>query len=765
MKKRVKKLVVIALTVALFVTSVLPALAEDAHIHHKDDTEIPTPTSGEKYTISLVSPGEEVPEGYMSKVKFGAYQIFSGTVDTSKTVPDNPGSYTGNDEALLPITDIKWGTAFNEKDDTDGVKRMKNIVGFALALGNVKPGTFFNVDLGGFRSGESTALVDASGNLSEAYYEDAANPLNILTYPTASKEVLQKVNYDKLAVAVAQEVAKHNDREWLQAFADILGGYTGDNSSDGYAEGGYVHSFYGGDYDETDKAYEITVPAGYYMLIDRTGYEEDSDENVAYSARMLFVAYNIKQEIKESVPTLTKNVVRADGTLHKTEAAGVGDLVNFRLTGTLPSNYLNYLEGYQYKFEDTPKGLTIKEKSEASDEYVTVKAKGWLVADSTGGSWTWNPDLELTILKSSYSTTGDPHELSHKHIDESKINAAYSEILEDGTLTVYFPCLEEILVKGDSKNGVVDKYYRLGCSASGDESSEIYVNYTAEVNSDALVGTAGNVNEAFLHYSNNPQSYHDMTKTTEDTAKVFTFGLNITKVDAADFIKNGASAAGLENAKFVLVKCDKEETNFVWKIAEFTKVNKDSISEDSGIPEEFENGYYKIDGWKVLHTGTDETFDKAWLDVEGATRTNNFITTLTDGYLNVSGIDENVTYTLVETEAPEGYATIKPFEVTVTAATIASGEITEYNGKLSKVESGSAVEDGESFSYENTVQLTPIDPDINDGSAGMLVANFKYENLPSTGGIGTWIYYIIGGVTVAGALVLFILAGRKSRKA
>lgn len=780
MKKRVKKLVVIALTVALFVTSVLPALA-DSHSHHGDDIDLGPLTEG--YTITLTKPAG-ADDDYMGKVKFGAYQIFSGTVDATVTPTPNPGKFgvTGESTAL-PITDIKWGSAFGiETNTASKTSRMKNIVGFALALGTVGD-DFFGVDFDSFKYGstDGTPLVEPSGSssdekkLNSAYLSDSSVVITKDSLKSATATDLEKVNYDKLAVAVASEIAKHNNREWLQAFADILGGYSGDSA--GYdADEDFVSHYYSGKHDEDSDTYKIKVPAGYYMIIDQSEYTgtvvPGTDDSTAYSARMLFVAYDIEQEIKEAVPSLDKDVVRADGNEYNTEAAGVGDLVTFRLTGTLPSNYENYLEGYQYEFIDTvSKGMDVQLiDPDVANTYVTIKAEGGWVKESGASDWEWKADAKFDITKDSYDKDGTLS-LKHKHITDAGTNAAYTEELIDRTLTVKFPCLEEIITKDDSGNE-----YSLGYNATTSQSSKIYVDYKVKINKDALVGLDGNKNEASLVYSNNPQSYGDEAVSTEVHATVFTFGLDIIKVDAAAFLKNDgsveATGVALDGAEFALVRCVENTgvpTTYQWQIAKFEEVDAATAGTLGNIPADFKkSGYYTISEWVDITGGTEEKFNEDWITSykNGVDLYN--IATLNGGHLNVSGIDDGVEYTLVETKTPapvDKYAKIKPFTVTVTATQI-NGK--EYNGTLSSVDCGdSAVDAGESFSYDETVQLlnpTASSKD-NDGSAGMYVANFKYENLPSTGGIGTWIFYIIGGVTVAGALVLFILAGRKSRKA
>ena len=797
MKKLLQRVFGIAASAALLVTSGMTAFAAGGHAHHGGDTDLNATgqykgtTTEPAYTITLTDPGNHVTVD--SDAKYGAYQIFSGTVkgENYTGTAANPGT----NGIKIPLTDIKWGNAFGDVggDTTAQTKYYQNIVGFVIALAKAPSNETYNYAFKDFKGFEDTnadkAFIDDTGNLASRFVSDGTD-----ITATSELEDLKKIDFDKLAVAVADVVTGKTDRVWLQAFTDILGGYESDTAAEAgtYKEGGFVHQYYGSTEwgKDTENQCTISVPAGYYMILDLS--KEGADDE-AYSARMLFVANNVTQELKSDVPTLDKEIVRNDATdtsEQKTDVVGVGDIVTYKLTGTLPSDYDNFTLGYQYIFTDTlSKGLTLtgttKDPSgtatskEYTDGSLTVKALGAYEND------VWNPTADITI-----ATTDRVPPTGHSHTDDTTY--AYKATVEekDGQqiLTVTFPCLREIQV---IKDGVTCK---LGYDITSKESSKIYVTYNAKVNEDAIVkpqeGTTlnGNMNTAQLTYSNNPAAYDDTGSTTPKEATVYTFGLDIVKIDAADFLKNdsnpkNAKDSGLADAQFVMLRrTGTSEDGYQWQIAKFKWIDATAAATNGTVPDSFKaNGYNTIFEWVDITGATAADYDKTWIfnTTDDAVKTDyssnvgskvdgiwyyniTSLDTTEKGALNVSGLDAKVEYTIVETVAPEYYARISPFTVNLDPATETDDD---YNGKLAEgTKVTPEVETDKSFDFEHYVQL--LDPKSSgaaddDGSANMLVANFKYVDLPSTGGVGTYWFYILGAGGLAISFLLFKMSKKK----
>ncbi len=138
--------------------------------------------------------------------------------------------------------------------------------------------------------------------------------------------------------------------------------------------------------------------------------------------------------------------------------------------------------------------------------------------------------------------------------------------------------------------------------------------------------------------------------------------------------------------------------------------------------------------YSVTFTESNKTQEK----VEGE----NTVKMITDdtGIATFEGLG-NGTYTLKETKAPEGYNLLSDtFSVTL-----------DSDPSL----------DGPNW----TVDGEEVDLDEN----GLIIKEFVIENnkgvtLPGTGGMGTTLFYAVGGALVAGAGVLFVTKKRMSIK-
>lgn len=244
-------------------------------------------------------------------------------------------------------------------------------------------------------------------------------------------------------------------------------------------------------------------------------------------------------------------------------------------------------------------------------------------------------------------------------------------------------------------------------TAGATKDSIITVEYNAVLSSGAVIGLNGQTNEVYLEYSNNPNvgGEGETGNTPVDKVIAFTYELDVNKVDA-----NTKDA--LKGAKFKLQAADGDHAK-QWAV----------LTENS-------DGNYTVSGWTTDETAATEFENK------------------TGNTFAVIGLDSGK-YNLKETAAPSGYNTPKdPFVVDLTATTVNN-------------------QDWDSFTASDvltalTVKLdeTTGKADVNTGKGEVTVGNSSGSTLPSTGGIGTTIFYVAGGVLVVGAGVLLITKKR-----
>lgn len=230
--------------------------------------------------------------------------------------------------------------------------------------------------------------------------------------------------------------------------------------------------------------------------------------------------------------------------------------------------------------------------------------------------------------------------------------------------------------------------------------SKITVEYTAELTGNGIVyGGNGNENTAYLEYSNNPNQTGNGEPDTGTTPE------DKVVVFTYQLIANKTKEDGtpLEGAKFQLFKYD-----------------ADATSED-----------------KYIAVG----------DVIKGVTTFEF-----------KGVDAGK-YKLVEIEAPEGYnkAEYMYFDIVatfdVTGQEVTDLKIASVNDKDGKPIVGA---DGKTptFTFMGSAA---------DGSLTSDIVNLQGILLPSTGGIGTTIFYVIGAILVVGAGVLLVIKKRMSK--
>lgn len=344
-------------------------------------------------------------------------------------------------------------------------------------------------------------------------------------------------------------------------------------------------------------------------------------DHEAYTNYILKVVKNVTVEPKTDTPTVEKKVKDINDS-ESTTTTGWQDSADYDINDDVP-------------FQLT---ATLPNNFATYDEYYLE------FADTLSSGLTYNKDAKVFLKNGS---------------DETDVTSSFT-IAEDGSSF---------------------KINNLKSISGVTASSKIVVRYTAKLNSNAVIGSAGNPNTVKLIYSNNPNAT-GTGETPEDTVVVFTYKVIVNKVDQDNKPLSGAG---------------------------FTLYKKDSSNNWNAVGDE-------------ITGGTTFTF---------------------------SGIDDG-DYKLVETTTPNGYNTIDDILFTVSAE-----HDTESNEpKLTSLSGVDSTGTGKITFTSNT----------SEGSLTAPVPNTKGSILPSTGGMGTRIMYVLGAVLILIAGVLIVTKKRVEAK-
>ena len=238
------------------------------------------------------------------------------------------------------------------------------------------------------------------------------------------------------------------------------------------------------------------------------------------------------------------------------------------------------------------------------------------------------------------------------------------------------------------------------------EGNTLYTYYTGILNENAKVYNDGKQdNKAYLEYSNNPHDNKTTNKTPEKVVYDWTFKMGVKKVDGAD-------GTPLTDAKFVLSKNGNCSLGTIG---------------DDGTPSNTTDLINLIENSDGSYT------------VAPAGYTGSVVNVMTAGDITINGLDDATEYYLYETKAPAGYNRLTAavrFKITATY----------------------------SDAGDNCTSVTATVNNDVQSSVSVNVRNNKGSTLPSTGGIGTTLFYVIGGGLMAVAAVLLVTKKRMNNK-
>lgn len=657
-----------------------------------------TPIQNGEYKVVI----KDAHEGHV----YEAYQIFAG------------------DYADQVLSSITWGTGFQSAKAADFLRALQADEVLGSAFGTINP----------------------EGKNADMLAGEIANVLDQWTQP---------------------------DNHYARKFAEILHSHTVEVQTDGTKV--YKYDFLSATCtqsgEQVNNKYEISnLDSGYYLIKDQDG---SIDGKYDYYTRVLMQVVGIAEmTAKGEVPTVDKKVhANIDGTFVENEDVSLTDSFYFKLTGTFPTNYADY-KSYNYEFADTMnQGMELDYVGLdflPAIEYIAVERGDNSIVELY---LTTNPDdADHPFQNNSLDEIiiGDKSVPKKYNLLAATDAALVEKVTSEQGEEKY---LHDVLITYNKVDGGADtltiKFLDLKTSLPGLTSTDkLIVKYKAKLNHKAIItnlenqNDSANINKVVLKFSNNPQG-EGTGETPEADAKVYSYELNIHKINEAGENLPGAqfmlyqkvgAAGDLMNQRYAYAILDAvkntDGTVHYYQIKDWITVSEEIFDESNG-----KEGYSELAKNIALSSKmTDGVHDKLFsVHGEGLTESGTKIiaennpdgiclNSLTmesgaDGKIVIKGLDAT-TYFLQELKAPA-----------------------KYNKLLDAVAMTITVQKDDA-----TGTHTYLGVSKGDGDPGSMieVKNFSGNVLPSTGGIGTTIFYVVGGILVAAALVLLVTKKRMS---
>ena len=509
--------------------------------------------------------------------------------------------------------------------------------------------------------------------------------------------------------------ANKNTASVAQAFADAVNTALNDDASPSPTAQGTTNS---------SGVASINVTGDGYYFIKDIGTIEGKD---TASRFVLQVVNNINVTAKDTVLTPDKEIVNEDGTAInpgvKDNDSSIGDVITFNVTIPVPDTT-------QYK-----------------DHFILQ------MNDTLDAGLTYFGNMAITINTDPVTTLTEGTQY-------------YAPTVKTGETAFTVPGTPEAAVTttGGQTIKVIFKDFKTYREANNNAwaGKTITISYQAVLNQNATYGVEPNKNDVYFEYSNNPNHDYDGDNfgpdepkgtTPHSITKTFVTTLELDKVDGAD------TTHALAGAEFEL-------TGTSWNNVLVTGekfVEAPYTQADAATGETVQSGTYYLlaDGTytttastpqtEALYANDNKTYVKVTFSKVVRQAENVSLTLITDenGHIKVEGIEQG-TYTLKETKAPAGY------NLDTTTYTLVVGWSNPDADNASQT-----LKDAGGF-YKADGSNALFEMDSNGARFHITITNNGGQTLPSTGGIGTTLFYVGGGILVLAAIILLVTKKRMS---
>lgn len=458
---------------------------------------------------------------------------------------------------------------------------------------------------------------------------------------------------------------------------------------------------------------------------------------------MVTLVQDVKMVPKDTTIAPDKKIVDdvdGDGSNEEvdTNEASIGDTITYKLSGLVP-------DMQDFYEEDENGDLT---KGAFKFVFVDTMSKGL------------TPDKVLKC--------GDTHDHGEKCYEEVK-SAFENNTVIYGKVGTKIATFKVTGLSTDSTTGATTIRIALmdAINYRHQKGDKVEVTITAILNQEAVVAPNTNPNDLAIDFSNdsnfdyegdpfNPDFDDDEPHGTTPKVTVITY---TTQLDITKVIGNTEDA--LTGAEFRLSSTNNAKVGYVTgtKYVEASEVAEDDeLANTDDWYQLVDNAYTKTaptEDTKNAYKDTETIYKEVIVAKPTETPTNNTMAQAfvnSEGKVVFTGLSVGV-YTLEEVTVPDGYNKMADitFKVTWTK------------------EGGFRVEDLQGMADGNTITVNglTINDDVITGvgtTMTTVIPNFTGSLLPSTGGIGTTIFYIVGGILVIGAGILLVAKKRMSSK-